>query len=172
MFEIQNGKNKINAKVYRSVFLLVLLTSFWVLAHAQVHSDASGEKISAHIKRDPDADTAKFIVEQEIPTKMQVPGIQFISCEAFITLQYHQRNTLARVVSTVEHESCTTSTGEFELLINFRDENGVSQNLSFNEVWELKDDSQVELSRDYPIGENMTLKRVIAQRIVCECTDL
>ena len=172
MFGIQKEKNKINAKICLRVFLLVLLTSFWVLAQAQVHSDATGDKMSAHIKRDPDADKAKFIVEQEIPTKMQIPGIQFNSCEAFITLKYHQRNTMARVESTVEHESCTTSTGEYELLVNIRDENGVTQNLSFNEIWEQKDDSLIKLSRDYPIGENMTLKRVITQRIRCECTDL
>ena len=172
MFEMQIEKNKISVKICLSIFLLVLLTNFWVLAQAQIHSDATGEKSSAHIKRDPDADTARFIVEQEIPTKMQVPGIQFNSCEAFITLQYHQRNALARVESTVENESCITSMGEYELLFNILDENGVSRNLSFSETWEQKDDSLLKFSRDYPIGENVTLKRVVAQRIRCECTDL
>ena len=172
MFEIQKGKNKINAKTCLRVFLPVLLTSFCVLAQAQGHRDSSEDIISAHIKRDQDADSARFIVEQEIPTKMQIPGIQFTSCEAYITLEYHQRNTLVRVISTVEHESCTTSTGEYELLVNIQDENGVTQNLSFNETWEQTDDSLMKLSRDYPIGENVTLKRVITQRISCECTDL
>jgi hypothetical protein len=172
MFETQKEKNKISIKICLSIFLLVLFTSFWVLAQAQVHSDATGVKHSAHIKRDPDADTARFIVEHEIPTKMQIPGIQFNACEAFITLKYYQKNTLARVESTVEHDSCTTSTGEFELVVNILDENGVFQNLSFNETWEQKDNSLPNLSRDYPIGENVTLKRVITQRIRCKCTDL
>jgi hypothetical protein len=171
MFETQKEKYKISVKICLSIFLLVLLTSFWVLAQAQIHSDATGEKSSAHIKRDPDADTARFIVEQEIPTKMQIPGIQFNSCQASITLEYYQRNTLARVESTVEHESCIKSTGEYELLVNITDENGVFQNLSFNETWEQKDDSQLKFSRDYPIGENVTLKRVVTQRIRCECKD-
>ena len=168
---MQKETNKISVKICLSIFLLLLLTGFWVLVQAQVHSDATGDKHSAHIKRDPDADTARFIVEQEIPTKMQLPEIQFNSCQAFITLQYYQRDTLARVESTVEHESCITSTGEYELLVNILDENGASRNLSFSETWEQKDDSLLKFSRDYPIGENVTLKRVVAQSIRCECTE-
>lgn len=170
MFDMQKEKNKINVKTCLSIFLPVLLTGFWGLAQAQVHTDASGVKSSAHIKRDPDADTARFIVEQEIPIEMQIPGIQLNSCEAFITLQYHQRNTLARVESTIENESCITSTGEYKLLFNILDENGVTRNLSFGETWEQKDDSLLKFSQDYPIGENVTLKRVVAQNVRCECT--
>ncbi len=172
MFETQKEKNKISVKISLSIFLLVLLTSFWVRAQAQIHSDATGDKHSAHIKRDPGADTARFIVEQEIPTKMQLPEIQFDSCQAFITLQYYQRDTLARVEATVENEACITSMGEYELLFNIRDENGVSRNLSFSEAWEQKDDSLLKSSKDYPIGENVTLKRVVAQNVHCKCTDL
>jgi len=172
MFETEK-KNKISVKICLSIFLLVLLTSFWVRAQAQaVYSDATGDKHSAHIKRDPDADTARFIVEQEIPTKMQLPEIQFNSCQAFITLQYDQRDTLARVEATVENESCITSMGEYELLFNIRDENGVSRNLSFSEAWEQKEDSLLKSSQDYPSGKNVTLKRVVAQRGHCKCTDL
>jgi len=71
-----------------------------------------------------DADKAKFLMEQEIPTRMQLPEIQFNACQASVTLQYHQRNTLARVESTVENESCTTSTGEYALLVNIVDGSG------------------------------------------------
>jgi hypothetical protein len=173
MFETQKETNKISVKICLSIFLLVLLTSFWVRAQAQaVYSDKTGDKHSAHIKRDPDADTARFIVEQELPINMQIPGIQLNSCAAFITLQYYQRNTLARVEATVENESCITSMGEYELLFNIRDENGVSRNLSFSEAWEQKDESLLKSSRDYPIGENVTLKRVVAQNVRCKCTDL
>jgi len=170
MFEMRKEKTKISIKTSISLCLMVLLTCSWVLA-AQAQNP-TGEKHSAHIKRDPSADDSRFIVEHEIPTKMQIPSIQFNACEAFITIQYHQRNTLARVESTVEHESCTASKGEFELLVNILDENGVSRNLSFHESWEQTDDSLLKLSKDYPIGENVTLKRVITQRIRCECEDL
>lgn len=169
---MQKDKAKISLKFFLNILLPVLFTSIWVLAQAQIHSDATGEKESAHIKRDPDADTARFIVEQEIPTKMQLPEIQFNSCQASITLQYHQRNTLARVESTVTNESCVPSTGGYGLLVNILDENGVSRNLSFSETWDQKDDSPLEFSRDYPIGENVTLKRIVAQGIRCECTDI
>jgi hypothetical protein len=172
MFETQKEKNKISVKICLSIFLLVLLTSFWVRAQAQAgHSNVTGDKHS-RIKRDPDADTAKFIVEHGIPIKMQLPEIQSNSCQAIIMLQYDQRDTLARVEAIVENESCITSMGEYELLFNIRDENGVSRNLSFSEAWEQKEDSLLKSSQDYPIGKNVTLKRVVAQRVHCKCTDL
>jgi len=170
MFGTQKEANNMSVKIRFDIILLVFFTSFWIQAEAQIHSDATGDKESAHIKRDQDADKAKFLVEQEIPTRMQLPEIQFNSCQASITLQYHQRNTLARVESTVENESCTTSTGEYQLLVNIVDESGASRNLSFSETWEQKDDSPLTFSRDYPIGENVTLKRVMTQGIRCECT--
>jgi hypothetical protein len=169
---MQKAKHTVGVKICMSILFAVLLTNFWVLAQAQGQNDGTGDKHSAHIKTDPEADTPKTLVEQKIVTKMQIPGIQFNSCEAFITLQYYQRNTFARVESSVENKSCTTSMGEYELLVNLVDENGVSRNLSFSETWEQKGDSQVKLSRDYPIGEDVTLKRVVAQRIRCECTEI
>jgi len=171
MLELQKEKNKPGVTICSGICLSVLLTSFCALAQAQIHSDATGDKESAHIKRDLDADKAKFILEQEIPTKMQLPEIQFNACQASITLQYYQRNTMARVESTIENESCTTSTGEYELLVNIVDENGASQNLPFGETWEQQDDAPVKISRDYPIGENVTLKRIVARGIRCQCTD-
>lgn len=172
MSGMQKRKNKISTKIRSGIFILVLLPGFWVPAQAQINSDATGDKYSAHIKRDKDADTAGVSLEQEISTQMPIPGIQFDTCEAFVTLQYHQRNTLARVEASIENESCPTSNGEYELSVNLVDDNGVSRNLSFSETWELRDDAPVIISRDYPIGENVTLKRVVAQRISCECAEI
>ena len=171
MFAVHKEKHKISVKFFPRIFLLALLANFWVSAQAQVHSDATGDKRSAHIKRNPDADTARFIVEQEIPTKMQMPEIQFNPCQASVTLQYHQRNTVARVETTVENESCIPATGGYELMVNILDDNGGSRNLSFSETWEQNDDTPLTFSRDYAIGENATLKRIVAQSIRCECTE-
>lgn len=169
---MQKEKSKIGAKTRLSVFLMVLLTSFLALAQAQNQGDAKGDNHSAHIKRDQEADTAGVALEQEITTKMPIPGIKFDACEAFITLQYHQRNTLARVEATIENKSCAKSTGEYELSVNLFDDNGTYRNLTFSETWEQKDGAPVKLSRDYPIGEDVTLKRVVAQRIRCECAEI
>ena len=168
---MQRENRKSSVKICSGIILLTLLTGYWIRAQAQIHSDATGDKESAHIKRDPDTDTARFIVEQEIPTKMQLPEIQFNTCQASVTLQYHQRNTVARVESTVENESCETSTGGYDLLVNIVDENGATRNLSFSETWDQTEDSLLKISRDYPIGENVTLKRVMTQGIRCECKD-
>jgi len=169
---MQKENKEISIKACMYVLLPLLFTSFWAPAQAQIHSDATGDKESAHIKRDPDADTARFIVEQEIPIKMQLPSVEFNTCQASITLNYHQRNTQARVESTIENESCVASTGEYDLLVNILDENGVNRNLSFSEAWEQKDDSPLIFSRDYPIGENVTLKRVVTRGIRCECAGI
>ena len=170
MFELQKRKSNINSGTCLRVLLLVPLMSFWFPAQAQAQNRPSSEPTSAHIKNR-DKVTPQYIVEHEIPVKAELPAIQFAKCQAFISLESHQRNTLARVVSTIEQKSCPTSTGEYVLLISIKDENGDSQNLSFSEKWEQKDTTPMEISRDYPIGENVTLKRVIAQRVRCECTD-
>jgi hypothetical protein len=173
---------------------LVFLVGFWVLADAQhtedssslsTHKftsqdltdaqdagDSSSEGQSAHMKNGEIGATKGLVgLEQKISVTMSIPQIQFTSCEAHISFQSHQRNTLARVVSTIEHKPCTTSTGEYELLITIQDGNGVHQTLEFSETWEQKNDSPVESSKDYPIGENVTLKRIMAQGLRCECSD-
>lgn len=190
MFKKRKRSNKINLKICQSVIPLVLLVGFWALADAQhtVDSssvskhrftsqnltddldagDSSREGQSAHVKN---GDKSSVGLEQKISVTMPIPQIQFASCETYISLQSHQRNMLARVVSTIEHKPCTTSTGEYELLIIIKDGNGVQQTLKFSETWVQKNDSPVEFSNDYPIGENVTLNRVMAQSIRCECSD-
>jgi hypothetical protein len=170
MLDIHKRKNKINSGACLCIFLLVPLMSFWFPAQAQAQNRPSSEPNSAHIKNR-DKVTPQFIVEHEIPIKTEIPAIQFASCQAFLSLESHQRDTLARVVTTIEQESCPTSTGEYVLLVSIKDENGDSHNLSFSEKWDQKDNAPIEISRDYPIGENVTLKRIIAQRVRCECTD-
>lgn len=182
MFKKQKRTNKINLKICQSVIPLVFLVGFWVLADAQHTGDSSNlrkhkftsqELADAQDVKNGDMGSTKGSVglEQKISVTMPIPQIQFASCEAYISFQSHQRNTLARVVSTIEHKPCTTSTGEYELLITIKDGNGVHQTLKFSETWEQKNDSPLEFSKDYPIGENVTLKRVMAQSLGCECSD-
>jgi len=155
MVKKQQRTNKISLKSSPRVILTVLLIVFWVIPQAQAKNSKKGGGG----------------LEQEITVTMPIPGIQFTSCEAYISLQSHQRNTLARVVSTIEQKTCKTSTGEYELHVTLKDANGTHQTLKFNETWEQKDASEVEFSNDYPIGENVTLKRVMAQGLRCECSD-
>ena len=160
MVEKRKGTNCKKSDPGMAAVLMVLLMGCIVLAEAQVTK--SGDKRSSR---------GSGGLEQEVTVTMPIPGIQFTSCEAYISLQSHQRNTLARVVSTIEQKTCKTSTGEYELHVTLKDENGTHQTLKFNEIWEQNDASEVEFSNDYPIGENVTLKRVMAQGLRCECSD-
>lgn len=173
MLEIQTGTNKVNSKTCLRIILLLLLMGFWILAQAQTIKGSSSERPSAHIKnRDNDSPEVAVTVEHEIPITISTPSIQLNTCQANISTRSHQRDTLARVVTTIEQESCTTSTGEYDLLVHIEDENGDYRDLLFSKTWEQKDDSPMEFSQDYPIGENVTLRRVMTQGVRCECTEL
>lgn len=171
MFERQRETRRLNLRTSSPVILLLLLSGFWLLAGAQVSNGSQSENKSAHMKdRNKGSSKGKTALKQEITVTLPVPPIQFSSCEVYISFQSHQRNTLARVATTIEPKSCTTSTGEYELSITVKDGNGVHQALKFSETWEQEDDSPIEFSKDYPIGENVTLKRVMAQGLRCECS--
>lgn len=175
MFKKHSRTNKNNLIICPRVIPLVFLAGFWVLAEAKNDGEYPvvivNDGQSSNIKKDEGSTKGSAVLEQEIRVTMPIPRIQFASCEAYISLQSHQRNTLARVASTIEQKPCATSTGEYELLISVKDGNGVHQTLKFGETWEQKNDSPMEFSKDYPIGENVTLQRVMAQGMRCECSD-
>lgn len=148
-------------KIFQSVIPLVCVVGFLPLAGAQ-HTEATTPKGSTR---------GTGGLEQRISVPMPLPEIRFGSCEANISFEFHQRDTLARVVSTIEYGPCTTSSGEYELLISINDGNGVHQILTFDESWGLENDSLVDFSRDYPIGEDVTLKRVVVRGLRCECPE-
>lgn len=148
-------------KICQSVIPVVYVVGFLPLAVAQ-HTEATSPKGSTKESGG---------LEQKISVPIPLPEIQFGSCEAEISYEFHQRDTLARVVSTIEYGPCSTSSGEYELLISINDGNGVHQILTFDESWGLENDSLVEFSKDYPIGENVTLTRVVVRGLRCECPD-
>ena len=148
-------------KIFHSAIPVVYVVCFLPLAAAQ-HTKATTPQGSTK---------SSGGLEQKISVPMQLPEIRFGSCEADISFEFHQRDTLARVVSTIEYGPCKTSSGEYELLISINDGNGVHQTLTFDESWGPENDSLVEFSKDYPIGENVTLTRVVVRGLRCECPD-
>lgn len=170
----------VRRKITVCLCLMILSISGVIMAGDDLKNDKqatsteplTSERQSADVKDSKKSSSKRSTaLEQEVSFTMQIPSIQFTSCEAYISIQSHQRNTLARVASGIEQKPCTTSTGEYELLITVKDENGVNQSLLFSETWEQTDESPIEFSKDYPIGENVTLKRVMARGVRCECSD-
>lgn len=78
-------------------------------------------------------------------------------CEATITTDYQQRNTLARVDSLLKVADCTVASGVYTVATRIRDENGENTSLEVDQAWQRNNDRDVELAADYPIGENVEL---------------
>jgi hypothetical protein len=70
MVKKQQRTNKISLKSGPRVILTVLLIVFWVIPQAQAKNSKKGGGG----------------LEQEITVTMPIPGIQFTSCEAYISL--------------------------------------------------------------------------------------
>lgn len=90
-------------------------------------------------------------------------------CEAIATVEYEQRNTIARVEGSIENGSCVASSGEYTIAIIVRDEKGESNTLEFSETWQRADDQPVKFLSDYEIGEGVELVRVRSRRLTCIC---
>jgi hypothetical protein len=107
--------------------------------------------------------------EREINFSIEVPAIPSTQCEASTSTSYHQRNTAARVESTITVEGCAAAGGHFTVAVRVRDESGTQQTLEFEETWQRIDDQDVSLTTDYPIGENVELLSVRVRGMSCTC---
>jgi hypothetical protein len=107
--------------------------------------------------------------EREINFSIEVPAIPSTQCEASTSTSYHQRNTVARVASTITVEGCAAAGGKFTIAVRVRDDRDAQQTLEFNETWQRTDDQDVSLTSDYPIGENVELLSVRVRGMSCTC---
>jgi hypothetical protein len=107
--------------------------------------------------------------EREIRFSIEVPAIPSMQCEASTSTSYHQRNTVARLLSTITVEGCAAAGGNFTVAVRVRDESGAQQTLEFEETWQRSDDQDVSLMADYPIGENVELVSVRVRGMSCTC---
>lgn len=107
--------------------------------------------------------------EREIRFSIEVPAIPSAQCEASISTTYDQRNTVARVASTITAAGCAAASGKFMVTVRVRDQGGTQQTLEFDETWQRTDDRDVSLTTDYPIGENVELLSVRVRGMSCTC---
>lgn len=109
--------------------------------------------------------------ETEFTLSIELAAPINLQCKATIGLQYHQRDTIARVNGVIENEACAASSGSYEIEAKVKDENGERKTLVFQESWQRDDDQPVAVAADYPIGENVELIRLRARRLRCKCDD-
>jgi hypothetical protein len=157
-------------------FLLIFVAGFNTPAQAQTDPEAhesSEQQYSPPGKQKKrESGENDNALTQEIQVKIPIKSVEMNSCQAEVHLQYHQRNTLARVETAIDQTSCKTATGEYSLRITIQDDNGDYENLEFDERWQQEGPGTVKSARDYPIGENVTLKRVMVRSVHCDCTEL
>ena len=91
------------------------------------------------------------------------------TCAAQIYFTYLQKNTVAVVDSTIDNTECDASSGDYTMLVRFRDENNEIQSLEYPETWSRDDDKAVESRKEYFIGDNVDLVTVRSRKLRCVC---
>ncbi len=122
---------------------------------------------SAAADRQTKANSTTFSKTFELKTEQRTTA-----CEATAALEYFQRGTEADVETTIENVDCEASSGTFTIEATVRaDGQKDSAKLSFPETWSRDTDEPVEISKRYPIGDNVDLLRVKVRKLRCECSE-
>jgi hypothetical protein len=90
-------------------------------------------------------------------------------CEAGAATEYFQRNTNARVTSTISVATCAAANGAFKVTLRIRDDAGEVKTLDFDESWQRTEQKDVIVAKDYPIGENVELINARVRGLTCTC---
>jgi hypothetical protein len=90
-------------------------------------------------------------------------------CEAGAATEYFQRNTNARVTSTISVATCAAANGAFKVALRIRDDAGEVKTLEFDESWQRTEQKDVVVAKDYPIGENVELVNARVRGLSCTC---
>ena len=109
--------------------------------------------------------------ETEFTLSLELEAPSLHQCEMRIDSEYTQRDTIARVTGAIDNETCSASSGNYEIEVRVRDPNGDVQLLVFSESWQRDDDQPVTISADYPIGEDVELIRLRSRGLRCTCLD-
>ena len=109
--------------------------------------------------------TMTIEVKKTITFEARVGG-----CEANLSLEYWQKGDQAEVDMVLNNNECPASSGEFTIQVRYRTEDGELVTDEYPEMWSRDDDQPLEMSRLYPIGDNVDLIRVRSRRLSCTCT--
>ena len=116
-------------------------------------------------------ESTTFRLETELTVTIDTPEIGGAQCAAEYSSSYHQRNTVARVESTIRVQGCTVASGEFTVALRIKGEDGEVKVIELEDTWARTDDKDVSLVADYPIGENVELVSARLRGRRCTCAD-
>jgi hypothetical protein len=115
--------------------------------------------------------TTTVVLETETTFSLELPAPRTLQCAATMEIEYTQRDTLASVAGTIDHEDCAASSGEHRLTVTVRGENGELTRLEFVQPWQRDDDRPVTFEADYTIPANSELLSVRPRQLRCTCAD-
>ncbi len=119
-----------------------------------------------------EVETETARAEQEIRLSFRLaPPPTELQCSATTTTASEQRNTIARIHTTLEIRDCTAASGTFTVELRIKDDGGTEKPLEFTETWQRSDTTDVQFTADYPIGENVELVDARLRRLSCTCAD-
>ena len=90
-------------------------------------------------------------------------------CAAQLFFTFIQKNTVATVESTLSNPDCGASSGDYTMLVRYRDENNEMQSLEYPETWRRDDDQDIESRKEYFIGDDVDLVTVRSRKLRCIC---
>src|SRR5688572_16905267 len=93
--------------------------------------------------------------EKEVEFSLELPPMKNAQCAVTIEVAYTQRDTSVGVEGTIANNVCGASSGEYKLVVSFRNQELELQALEFIESWQREDDQPLKFSGAYPIGENV-----------------
>ena len=131
--------------------------------------DKPGEPYAGPLGETIQAEGIELRLEHRVDMTIKTPGIAITHapCQAEIDLDYHQRNAVARVKTTVL--SCPVDSGTFDITASVRIDSGETQRLVFSETWQTDESGRADFEKDYPIGADVTLVRVRSSSKTCTC---
>ena len=126
----------------------------------------------SRIRENCETETETVRMEQELKLSIKLaPPPSTFQCGASTTTSSQQRNTVARISSTLEIRDCTAASGTFTVALRIKDDSGAEKPLEFSEIWQRSDDQDVQFTADYPIGENVELVGARLRGLTCTCAD-
>lgn len=126
----------------------------------------------SRVKTNCEAEPETVRTEQQLRITIKPPTLPGPECDAVSSTSYHQRNTVARVESTIQAETCAALTGTYTIALRIRGDSAEIQTLEFPVTFQRSDDQAVSLTADYPIGENVELVSARLRGLSCTCAEV
>ena len=113
-------------------------------------------------------------IEYDYKLTLTPTALEGTSCHAEVAISYVQMYDKVRVDTTIEHDDCAASGGDYTLRMRSIDAAGEARVDEFEESWQRDDAATVEIRRFYPVDPERELKwmRVrTVRKTNCQCIE-